>query len=51
MIATFTNTIFLFLHYPENHFVQTVGVLMFILDNTYIVLLARARRQKVLFAA
>jgi hypothetical protein len=51
MIATTTNTVFLFLHYPENHFVQTVGVLMFILDNVYIVLLIQSRRQKAAVAA
>ena len=51
MIATFTNTIFLFLHYPDNHFVQTIGVLMFILDNAYIYLLTQHRRKRALAPA
>jgi hypothetical protein len=44
MIGTGTNTVFMFLHYPDNYFVHTVGVNIFIIDMIYIYLLNKRRK-------
>jgi hypothetical protein len=44
MIGTGLNTIFLFLHYPEMHFLQALGVMALIIDNAYIVIFIRQRK-------
>lgn len=36
MIGTGLNTVFNFMHYPDNHFLQTLGVLCFVADSIYI---------------
>jgi len=44
MIGTGLNTVFLFLHYPDMHFLQALGVFALIIDNVYIVIFIRQRR-------
>ncbi|MDH5544142.1 MAG: hypothetical protein OEZ43_01040 [Gammaproteobacteria bacterium] len=36
--GTAANTVFMFLHYPDNHFVHTLGVISFVLDMGYLYL-------------
>jgi hypothetical protein len=42
--GTGANTVFMFLHYPENHVVHTMAVSSFILDNIYLYCLAKKRK-------
>lgn len=44
MMGTGLVTVFVFLHFPENHFIQTMGILVFIVDNIYIYMFARRRK-------
>jgi hypothetical protein len=44
MIGTGLNTMFLFLHYPQLHFLLSLGVLSLIIDNAYIYLFITGRR-------
>jgi len=46
MLGTGLVTVFLFLHFPDNHFIQTMGICVFIVDNVYIYLFAKRRRQE-----
>jgi hypothetical protein len=43
MIGTGLNTIFLFLHYPQLHFLLSLGVMSLIIDNIYIYLFITGR--------
>ena len=47
MLGTALVTVFVFLKYPDNSFVQTVGVIVFILDVAYIEMLRRRRVEAV----
>ena len=47
MIGTGTNTVFMFLHYPEEQFLHSMGVLLWLADMTYIVMLHHRRRNQV----
>jgi hypothetical protein len=42
--GTGMNTVFMFLHFPQNHVVHTCGVLAFICDNIYIYVLYRRKQ-------
>jgi hypothetical protein len=44
--GTGMNTVFMFLHYPDNHLVHTCGVLAFLCDNLYLYELYRRKRQQ-----
>jgi hypothetical protein len=44
MAGTGLNTVFLFLHYPSMHFLQSLGVMALIIDNVYIYLFIKGRR-------
>ena len=41
--GTGANTIFMFLHYPENHFVHSLAGLSFIIDMAYLYIFLRFR--------
>ncbi len=43
--GTAANTVFMFLHYPENHFVHALGVMAFLLDMGYLALFKFKSRQ------
>ena len=43
MIGTGLNTVFLFLHYPQLHFLLSLGVMSLIIDNVYIYLFITGR--------
>jgi hypothetical protein len=47
MVGTGLNTVFLFLHYPNMHFLLTLGVMALIIDNVYIAMFIAGRRQRV----
>ncbi|MBD3223132.1 MAG: hypothetical protein GF313_00270 [Caldithrix sp.] len=44
MLGTGLVTVFLFLHFPDNHFIQTMGIFVFIVDNIYIYMFAQRRK-------
>lgn len=44
--GTGANTVFMFLHYPENRFVQAMGTLSFGLDLAYLVLLVKKKKKR-----
>jgi len=46
MVGTGLNTIFLFLHYPQLHFLLSLGIMSLIIDNVYIYLFIAGRRQR-----
>ncbi len=39
------NTVFMYLHYPDNHLVQTLGTTSFILDMSYLYLFKKKEKQ------
>ena len=43
-IGTGLNTIFLLLHYPNSHFLLSLGLLSLVIDSTYIVIFFKLRR-------
>jgi hypothetical protein len=43
--GTGMNTVFMFLHYPANHLVHTLGVISFVLDNLYLWILWQRLKQ------
>ena len=43
MIATGTNTVFMFLHFPDDGFIHALGVGLFVCDAIYVVWLRRKR--------
>jgi hypothetical protein len=43
MIGTGTNTVFMFLHFPQDRFIHTMGVGLFVCDCIYIVWLRKKR--------
>ena len=43
-IGTGMNTIFMIIHYTDNHFLHTMGILAFILDCTYIYLYQKRKK-------
>jgi hypothetical protein len=45
-IGTGLNTIFMLIHYPENHFLHAMGIISFFLDAIYITLFLRRRTGK-----
>jgi hypothetical protein len=47
MVGTGLNTVFLFLHYPQLHFLLSLGVMSLIIDNVYIYLFITGRKQRV----
>jgi hypothetical protein len=51
MIGTGLNTVFLFLHYPGMHFLQSLGVMALIIDNVYIYAFIKGRRALAAHAA
>lgn len=50
-IGTGLNTVFLILHYPNMHFLQSLGIMALIVDSVYIVTFIRRRRAGTLHAA
>ena len=46
MIGTAMNTVFMFMHYPDHHFLHTMGVLAFFMDNFYIWFLYQRRARR-----
>jgi hypothetical protein len=42
--GTGMNTVFMYLHYPENHFLHTLGTTAFVIDNLYIWILWKRKR-------
>ncbi len=46
MLGTALVTVFVFLRYPDNRFVQTLGVIVFVLDVAYIAMLHRRRAEQ-----
>jgi hypothetical protein len=44
MLGTGLVTVFMFMHYPEKHFLQWVGIIIFVVDNTYIYMLSARKR-------
>gem|GEM_PF-359169 len=42
--GTGMNTVFMFIHYPQNHLVHACGVMAFICDNIYIYVLYRRKK-------
>jgi hypothetical protein len=46
MLGTGTNTIFMFLHFPEERFLHTMGVLLWLADMTYIFMLHYRRNRQ-----
>lgn len=45
MIGTGTNVVFMFVHYPNNHFLQTMAALSTTLDCIYLYLFLKKRRE------
>jgi len=48
--GTGANTVFMLLHYPENHFLHAMGIIAFILDMFYITLFTMRRKGKIKIA-
>ena len=44
MVGTATNTIFMFMHYPDNYFLCTLAASSFVIDNAYIYLFIQKRK-------
>jgi len=42
-IGTGMNTVFMFLHYPDNHWLHSMGVIAFLLDSIYITVFIKKR--------
>lgn len=49
--GTGANTVFMFMHYPENHFVHTLGVISFVLDMGYLVMFKKKEQALKMAAA
>lgn len=49
-IGTGLNTVFMLIHYPENHFLHAMGIIAFILDSVYITLFLARRKGKLKIA-
>ena len=45
MIGTGLNTVFLFLHYPDKHFLLSLGVMSLVIDNVYLAVFIRGRKK------
>lgn len=50
MLGTAMNTVFMFMHYPDHHFLHSMGVLAFIMDNFYIWFFSQRRQNKISIA-
>jgi hypothetical protein len=50
-IGTGLNTVFLFLHYPHLHFLQSLGVIALIVDSIYLYVFITGRREQAEHAA
>jgi hypothetical protein len=49
-IGTAMNTVFMFMHYPDHHFLHTMGVLAFFMDMFYIWFLYQRRANRISIA-
>lgn len=46
-IGTGLNTVFMLIHYPQNHFLHAMGIIAFILDAIYITLFTLRRKNRI----
>lgn len=49
-LGTAMNTVFMFMHYTDHHFLQSMGVLAFVMDMIYIWFLHQRKNNRISIA-